>query len=120
MENFFLRIGCINLNQILDITNELNLSISESIELNETLSPKDFIFSVLEELDTTNVKRKNIALLKLLKALINKQNTNFHFELRLDSCFNKALLELCLEMNVLPELAKNLSIFYCKFTEMSK
>jgi hypothetical protein len=121
MDNFTLRIGCINLNEILNIMKEMSIStISNAIEMNENLSPKELIFYVLEELDTNDIKRKNQALLKLLKSFVVKTNTNFLLEQNLDQCFSKDILELSLKMNLLYELSKNLAFLFTKFTEISK
>ncbi len=121
MENFILRIGCINLNELLNITKEISIStISNAIEMNENFSPKELIFYVLEELDTNDIKRKNQSILKLFKSLIIKPNSNFLIEQNLDECFSKDILELSLKMNLLFELAKNLAFLFSKFTEISR
>jgi hypothetical protein len=121
MDNFTLRIGCINLNEILNIMKEMSIStISNAIEMNENLSPKELIFYVLEELDTNDIKRKNQAILKLMKSLVVKPSTNFLFEPNLDQCFNKDILELSLNMNLLFELSKNLAFLFTKLTDISK
>ena len=51
MENFILRIGCITLNEMLMICNELiSGSYTEYNEMKEKCSDKEFIFFVMEEL----------------------------------------------------------------------
>ena len=121
MENFILRIGCVTINELLSISKEINLNSSEEIVYNnEKLSPKDLLHYVLEELDSTDTKRKNNAILRLFRSIVIKPSLNFLYEQTLDNAFDTKILEDCLEMNLLNELAKNLSFMHNKFMEISK
>ena len=119
MENFILRIACITLNELVNISKETNLS-NISFSPNENVSSKELLQLVMEDLDSIQTKKKNHAILTLFRSIIVNSDVNFLFESRLDKAFNMEIIEICLEMNVLNELAKNLTFMFTKFIEISK